>query len=66
MISTSVLDLRIVNASKPTESLVWYMDNKKLDPGITSVELTSGKHTLRATAKFGSITQTLYQVINVN
>ena len=61
-----VLDLRIVNASKPTESLVWYMDNKKLDPGITSVELTSGKHTLRATAKFGSITQTLYQVINVN
>ena len=61
-----VLDLRIVNAAKPTESLVWYMDNKKLDTGITSVELTSGKHTLRATAKFGSVTQTLYQVINVN
>ena len=61
-----VLDLRIVNSSKPATSPVWYLGVKKLDEGITSVELpASGKQTLRVTAKFGSITQTLYQVINV-
>ena len=64
-----VLDLRIINASKPAESLVWYLDSKKLDTSqgssVTSVELPAGKHTLRATAKFGSLTQNLYQVINV-
>ena len=64
-----VMDLRIINSSKPSESLVWYLDGKKMDmsqgESVTSIELPAGKHTLRATAKFGSITQTLYQVINV-
>ena len=61
-----VLDLRIINTSKPASSRAWYLDDKKLDADITYVELPSaGKHTLRVTAKFGNHPQTLYQVINV-
>ena len=60
-----VLDLKIINASKPISTLIWNLDGKKLEEGITSIALTSGKHTLRATTKIGSITQNLYQVINV-
>ena len=60
-----VFDLRLINTSRAPESIEWYYDFEKIADSVYNIELTAGKHTIRAEVKFASGSQTLYQVINV-
>ena len=60
-----VIDLVIMNHSRAPEKLTWYYDSQKVAEDTYCITLTSGRHTLRVDAKFGTRTETLYQVINV-
>ena len=58
-------DLRLVNNASAPSSLTWYIDNQKQQEGLPSIVLTAGKHTIKAVARIGSVSQTIYQVIKV-
>ena len=60
-----VLDLKLVNMTSAPSEVTWYCDYEEIAEDVYCIELKAGKHTIRAEAKFGSVTQTIYQVINV-
>lgn len=60
-----VFDLRLINTSRAPSSIAWFYDYEKIADDVYDVELTAGKHTIRAEVNIGSGSQTLYQVINV-
>lgn len=69
-----VLDLRIINCQY-VPSITWYFDGNEVTNGKNYVQLTSGKHTIKAVVACykGSVysgskqrTETLTRVINVN
>lgn len=60
-----VFDLQLVNNLKPAGQLTWYYDSEKLPTDLSSIELTAGQHTIRATTIINGVKQNLYLTINV-